>query len=191
MPSFPSTLATPYLSSGQNQIAMPCFFWWIKMSSEKELLKFFQNWYFVFKRTDFSRPSILICRVSSCNCYFAFFTIGQQRFSFDSSRNGQGIQANVYKREHCIMRQHDVPDFVPSPFVSRFAKTTCNLELKKPRKAFLSASPISTVPVLLETRIWILQRRSRFESETLGNSCFVCGTHPFQIPLIQPPSPRR
>ena len=82
-----------------------------------------------------------------------FFSIGQQRFSFDSSRNGQGTRANVYKREHCIMRQHDVPDFVPSPFVSRFAKTTCNLELKKPRKAFLSASPISTVPVLLETRI--------------------------------------
>ena len=152
MPSFPSTLATPFIIWTE----LNCYAMLSLMDQNvfrKGTFEILPKLIFVFKRADFSRPSILICRVSSCNCYFAFFSIGQQRFSFDSSRNGQGIQANVYKREHCIMRQHDVPDFVPSPFVSRFAKTTCNLELKKPRKAFLSASPISTVPVLLETRI--------------------------------------
>ena len=143
MPSFPSTLATPFII-------------WTESNCHAMLFLMDQN---VLRKGTFEIfPELLICvqknrflkalnfDMSSfkLQLLFCVFSIGQQRFSFDSPRNGQGIQANVYKREHCIMRQHDVPDFVPSPFVSRFAKTTCNLELKKPRKAFLSASPIST-----------------------------------------------
>ena len=41
-----------------------------QMSLEKELLKFFQNWYFVFKKRDFSRPSSLSFKLQLLFCVF-------------------------------------------------------------------------------------------------------------------------